>query len=270
MSGIAGKFAELRGRGEGALIAFVTAGDPKPSLTPKIAEVLVKHADILELGVPFSDPIADGPTIQAADDRALSAGTTPETVFEIIERIRGGSDVPLVVLSYCNIVFRQGIENFVRRLAAVGGDGIVIPDLPVEESGEVLNAAKDHGIDLIFLASPTTTPERLRRICSLSSGFLYLVSLLGVTGARRSLSDEVKGLIARARASSGGKLPLAVGFGVSKPAHVSEVLRSRADGVIVGSAFVEIVARYRENERKMLRELDGFGRAMKAATKLEH
>ncbi|MEM2907715.1 MAG: tryptophan synthase subunit alpha [Candidatus Hadarchaeales archaeon] len=270
MSRIARKFAELRERGEGALIAFLTAGDPKPSLTPRMARALLEHADVLELGIPFSDPIADGPSIQAASERALSAGTTPETVLEIIERVRGASEKPIVVLSYYNIVFKFGVERFARRLAGAGGDGLIVPDLPAEESVEMAKVARRHGLDLVLLASPTTTPGRMKLICELSGGFLYLVSLLGVTGAREHLSSEVRELVVRARSFSKGRLPLAVGFGISRPEHVREVLRCGADGAIVGSAFVDIVARRPRNGRRMLRELGGLAQALKEATRSKH
>jgi tryptophan synthase alpha chain len=263
---IATKFEDLKQKGEGALIAFVTAGDPKPELTPKIVETLAKHADIIELGIPFSDPIADGPTIQGANDRALSSGTTPETVRRIIKKIRSTSDVPLVVLTYYNIVFKRGVDEFVKSFADAGMDGIVVPDLPVEEAGELLNATKKHGADLILLVAPTTTPERLKRICKASSGFLYLVSLLGVTGAREKLSGSIGPLIADVRKVS--RVPIAVGFGISKPEHVAKVVKCGADGAIVGSAFVNFIAKYQENERRMLKELDAFGKSMKAATRL--
>ncbi len=267
MSRIGSRFKELRKRGEGALIAFVTAGDPRPELTPRIAMTLAKHADILELGVPFSDPIADGPTIQAATERALRAGTTPSHVFNMIKKIRRESEIPIVVLTYYNIALKPSLEAFMRKLAAAGADGIVIPDLSLEEAGEVSRATKRYGIDLILLAAPTTTPQRLKKICGASSGFVYLVSLLGVTGARVRLSDVAKDLVAGARRASRGRVPLAVGFGISKPAHVREVIKSGADGAIVGSAFVEIVARNLKNKQKMLKELDNFGRSLKAATK---
>jgi len=266
LSRIGAKFEELRGKGEGALIAFVTAGDPKPELTPRIVQTLTKHADIVELGIPFSDPIADGPTIQGAADRALKAGTTPETVREVIRQIRRTSEVPLVVLTYFNIVFKRGVDKFMRDFTAAGMDGIVIPDLPVEEAGEVLRAAKKRGADLILLAAPTTTPKRLKSICDASSGFLYVVSLLGVTGARERLSGLVKPLIADVRKVS--RVPIAVGFGISKPKHVKEVIKAGADGAIVGSAFVNLIAKNLENPQKMLRELDQFGKTLKAAARL--
>ncbi len=266
MSRIGAKFEELGSKGEGALISFVTAGDPNPELTPRIVQALAKYADIVELGIPFSDPIADGPTIQGATDRALKAGTTPESVRKIIRQIRRTSDVPLVVLTYYNIVFKRGVDKFLRDFTAAGMDGIIIPDLPVEEAGEVLRATKKYGADLILLVAPTTTPERLKRICDASSGFLYIVSLLGVTGARKRLSGLVKPLIADVRKTS--RVPIAVGFGISKPEHVKEVIEAGADGVIVGSAFVNLIAKNLGDRQRMLRELDQFGKTLKAATRL--
>ncbi len=266
MSRIGAKFEELGSKGEGALISFVTAGDPNPELTPRIVQALAKYADIVELGIPFSDPIADGPTIQGATDRALKAGTTPESVRKIIRQIRRTSDVPLVVLTYYNIVFKRGVDKFLRDFTAAGMDGIIIPDLPVEEAGEVLRATKKYGADLILLVAPTTTPERLKRICDASSGFLYIVSLLGVTGARKRLSGLVKPLIADVRKTS--RVPIAVGFGISKPEHVKEVIEAGADGAIVGSAFVNLIAKNLGDRQRMLRELDQFGKTLKAATRL--
>jgi tryptophan synthase alpha chain len=196
----------------------------------------------------------------------LKAGTTPETVRGIIRQIRRTSDVPLVVLTYYNIVFKRGVDKFVRDFTAAGMDGIVIPDLPVEEAGEILKATKKRGTDLILLVAPTTTPERLKRICDASSGFLYVVSLLGVTGARKRLSGLVKPLITDVRKIS--RVPIAVGFGISKPEHVKEVIKAGSDGVIVGSAFVNLIAKNLKNRQKMLWELDRFGKTLKAATSL--
>jgi tryptophan synthase alpha chain len=266
MSRISARFKELSKKGEGALIAFVTAGDPKPELTPKIVEALAKHTDLIELGIPFSDPIADGPTIQMASDRSLKSGTTPETVREIIKNIRKINDVPLVVMTYYNIVFKSGVDEFVKGFAAAGMDGIIVPDLPVEEADELLKATRRHGVDLIMMAAPTTTPERLKLICRASSGFLYLVSLLGVTGAREKLSISVGPLISNVRKVS--RVPIAVGFGISSPEHVAKIIKSGANGAIVGSAFVNLIAKYQKNERRMLNELDEFGKSLKAATKL--
>ncbi|MFH1821930.1 MAG: tryptophan synthase subunit alpha [Methanobacteriota archaeon] len=265
MSRISAKFEELRRKREGALIAFLTAGDPRPSFTPKLVEIISKHADVVELGIPFSDPIADGPSIQKATDRALREGTTPETVLRIIKQIRRKSETPLVIMTYYNILLKPGVRNFVRRFAAAGIDGIIIPDLPLEESGELLRAANEHGVDLIFLAAPTTPRERLERICKKSSGFLYLVSLLGVTGARKELPSFVRPLISEAKKVS--RVPVAVGFGISKPGQVANVIRAGADGAIVGSAFVNIIEKNLKNEKRMLKEIDAFGKELKAATR---
>jgi len=265
LSRISAKFKELRKRGERALIAFVTAGDPNPNATPDVAALLAKHADILEVGIPFSDPIADGPTIQAADERALGAGTTPATVLRIIKKIREMSDVPIVVLAYFNTVLGPGVKNFMRTFAAAGGDGIVIPDLPLDEAKDVPRIAKRYGIDLILMAAPTTPSKRLKQICYASRGFVYIVSVLGVTGVRKALPKEVKQVVARARAASKGRIPLAVGFGISKPKHVREVLDCGADAAILGSAFVDLIARHKNNKRKMLKELGRFAKSLKAA-----
>lgn len=267
MSRITSKFRELRRRGEGALIAFVTAGDPRPAMTPKIVKTLSKHADIIELGIPFSDPIADGPTIQAADGRALRAGATPSHVFAMIKKIRQENNVPVVILTYYNIVLKPSLETFVQKLATAGADGIIIPDLPLEEADELMKVSKKYGIDLILLAAPTTPSARMKKICKASSGFVYLVSLLGVTGAREKLSDAIKHIVVKAKISSKGKIPLAVGFGISKPTHVREVIKCGADGAIVGSAFIKIIAKNLKNEKKMLEELDNFGKILKSATK---
>ncbi|HID03011.1 MAG TPA: tryptophan synthase subunit alpha [Desulfobacterales bacterium] len=267
MSRISAKFEELRRRGEGALIAFVMAGDPKPVMTPEIVKTLSKHADIIELGIAFSDPIADGPTIQAAADRALRAGTTPPHVFAMTKKIRQTNGIPIVVLTYYNLVLKPHLETFMQNLSTAGVDGIIIPDLPLEEIGEVRKVAKKHHVDLILLAAPTTQPKRMKQICEASDGFVYLVSLLGVTGAREKLSGAVKNMVAKAKIASKRRIPLAVGFGISKPEHVKEVIKCGADGAIVGSAFVKIIEKNLKNEQKMLRELENFGKILKSAAK---
>lgn len=265
MSRISSKFEELRKRHEGALIAFLTAGDPRPAFTLRLVEILSKHADIIELGIPFSDPIADGPTIQKATDRALRAGTTPEAALRLIEQIRRKSEIPLVILTYYNILLKPGVGNFVKRLASAGVDGIVIPDLPLEEAGELLKATEEQEVDLIFLVAPTTPRERLERISRASKGFLYLVSLLGVTGARKELSSSVRPLIGEVKRIS--KVPVAVGFGISRPEQVADIIKAGADGAIVGSAFVNVIERNLKNEKRMLQEIDAFGKSLKAATR---
>ncbi len=266
MSRISKVFAELERKGEGALIAYLMAGDPEPTATPAIATAIAAHADVIELGVPFSDPIADGPTIQAAAGRALAAGTTPASIFALIAAIRKETDVPIVVMGYYNPILRFGVERFMQHLAEVGGDGIIIPDLPIDEAGEVLRCAHGYELDTIFLIAPTTPEARITEICTHCSGFVYLISLLGVTGARAALSDVAETLIQRV-VEKRSDLPVAVGFGISQPEHVRELLASGANGVIVGSAIVELIATHANSPELMINALDEYCAAMKAATK---
>ncbi len=236
------------------------AGDPSLEETPSIVKSLVAGgADIIELGIPFSDPIADGPTIQAAGERALSSGTSLEKIFQIIPKIRAFTDIPLVFMGYYNPILQYGLDRFFSDMKAHGVEGVIIPDLPLEESGAAFEFSKRYGRDLIFIAAPTTTGGRLKKICSRAGGFLYLVSLLGVTGARESLNARLPALIANAKKRS--KIPVAVGFGVSRPEHVKQILQAGADGVIVGSAIVRLVA------EKRFGEIEGFVRSLKDATK---
>jgi tryptophan synthase alpha chain len=247
-----------------ALIGFTVAGDPDLTTSMRIARTLI-HAgtDILELGVPFSDPVADGPTIQRAGDRALAAGTTPDTVFAIVRELRQQSDVPIVLLTYFNTVFRRGIERFYRDARAAGVDGILIADMPVEESGEVLEAAERNAIDQILLVARTTSDERLRTIAANAGGFLYLVSVLGVTGARSGVPQAAFDLVRRVKAVT--DLPVALGFGISTPDQVESCAAHGADGVIVGSAIVDIIERTIRNPDEMEDELAGFIARMKQA-----
>ena len=268
MSDLTKVFKRLKAQGDGALIGYVTAGDPKPELTPKIAEALVKGGvDIIELGVPFSDPIADGPTIQAASVRALQAGTTPKMVLGIAGEIKRKQSVPVVILTYFNPVFRMGVENFFRLAKSFGVDGVVVPDLPVEEAEAYREAAETCGVDTIFLAAPSTSNERLGKIVACTSGFLYVVSHFGVTGAREALEDSTVQLIKRITPFTKEKLPLAVGFGVSKPEHAKRIIDAGADGVIVGSAFVNIIQKRQNDVDRMLEELEVAARKLKNATR---
>ena len=247
-----------------ALIGFTVAGDPDLTTSMRIARTLI-HAgtDILELGVPFSDPVADGPTIQRAGDRALAAGTTPDTVFAIVREVRGHSEVPIVLLTYFNTVFRRGIERFYRDARAAGVDGILIADMPVEESGEVLEAAERNAIDQILLVAQTTSDERLRTIAANAGGFLYLVSVLGVTGARSGVPQAAFDLVRRVKAVT--DLPVALGFGISTPDQVASCAAHGADGVIVGSAIVDIIERTIRDPDAMEDELAGFIARLKRA-----
>ncbi|MBS7657357.1 tryptophan synthase subunit alpha [Candidatus Bathyarchaeota archaeon] len=266
MKRIVETFLKLRRQNEGGLIAYITAGDPDPAYTAKIAHVLVKGgADIVELGIPFSDPIADGPVIQAATARSLKAGTTVRKVFRMSEEIRKENNVPLVVLSYFNLIYRMGIKNFFDLAKASGIDGVVVPDLPIEEADEYKKIAEAYEIDTIFLAAPSTSIERLRNIIEYTSGFLYLVSVFGVTGIREKIHDSTIKLIRMAHQVTCGSVPLAVGFGISQPEHVKTVLQNGADAVIVGSGFVKIIEANQDRNR-MLEALYVYARQLKTAT----
>jgi tryptophan synthase alpha chain len=248
-----------------AFIGFTIAGDPDKATCVRIARALIAGGtDILELGVPFSDPVADGPTIQKADERALAAGTTPDTVFEIVREIRKESQVPIVFLTYYNIVYRRGIERFYREAHEAGVDGILIADMPVEESERVCVVAARCGIDPVFLITQTTSDERIKEIAAKARGYLYLVAVLGVTGVRDHVSDGAIDLLKRVRKHT--PLPLALGFGISTPAHADICARAGADGVIVGSAIVEIVECNLNKPDLMERKLQDYVVGMKKAT----
>jgi len=264
MGRITEKFEELKQRNEGALICFTTAGYPNLELTVPVLRVISRYADIIELGLPFSDPIADGPTIQASSQKALEEGMNTRLLFKIIREFRKESDKPLVVLSYYNPVFRFGLENFAKELSRAGGDGLIVPDLPVEESRHLSSILQTVGLDLVLLAALTSDETRLRKICENSSGFVYLVSVLGVTGAREKVCEEVKELIGKIKKFS--NLPVAVGFGISKPEHVEEILTWGADGVIVGSSLIDCMTRNLKSGR-MLQTLENFICQLKEATK---
>jgi tryptophan synthase alpha chain len=266
MSRIRDTFVKLEGSGECAFIAYLMAGDPDPLQTPRIATVIARYADILELGIPFSDPIADGKTIQAASERALCAGMTPKDIFELIAEIRKETGTPIVVMSYYNPILQFGVDRFLNRFADCGGDGIIIPDLPVEEADDVVHAARAYGIDTIFLIAPTTPDDRIAKICAYSTGFVYLVSLLGVTGVRETISDLVQMLIQRV-VERRPDIPVAVGFGISKPEHVRAIVASGARGVIVGSAIVELIAAHKDEPDAMIAALEKFCAELKAATR---
>jgi tryptophan synthase alpha chain len=258
-------FEKQKQHGYGCLIGYITAGDPTPEWTPEIANALIRGGvDILELGLPFSDPIADGPTIQNASLRALKAGTTPLQVVEIAKEIKAKHGIPLIIMTYYNPVFKFGVDRFLATAKEVGVDGFIVPDLPVEEADEYRKAAKAVKLDTIFLVSPATSKKRLKEIVDASSGFLYLVSRFGVTGAQTSVADTTVELIKKVQPATAGKVPLAVGFGISKPEHVRRVINAGADAAIVGSAFINIVEK---NKKDMLKDLEETAAALKAATK---
>src|ERR1700685_4425363 len=239
MTRISRLFERLRAEQRPALIAYIVAGDPSPEQTPGLVAALERGgADLIELGVPFSDPIADGPVIQRGSDRALKAGTTVAKVLAIAKTIRAKSEIPLLLFTYLNPVLRYGLENLARDAKAAGIDGCLLTDVSVEEAKVYVNAMRAAGLDTVFLAAPTSTPERLKLVAKYSSGFIYLVSRTGVTGERAELSDSVQPLIDATRAVS--NLPLAVGFGINTPAQAAAVSKI-ADGVAVGSAIVRLI-----------------------------
>jgi len=237
---ISKRFAGLRAAGELGIVAYITAGDPTLDATLKFVLALAEAgADVIELGVPFSDPLADGPTIQRASERALKSGTSLAGVLELVRRIRQPAsparEVPLVLFSYYNPILQMGLETFAATAARNGADGVLVTDLTPEESADYRQILATQKLDTVFLGAPTSTDERLAKIAVCSSGFLYLISRTGVTGAKDSLPDDLPALIRRARAVT--ELPIAVGFGISLPGHVS-VLGGLADAAVIGSALV--------------------------------
>jgi tryptophan synthase alpha chain len=230
------RFRELAEAGELGLVAYITAGDPSLDGTAKIVLAAAEAgADVIELGVPFSDPVADGPTIQRASERAVRGGTTLAGVIELVRSLRTHTDVPLVLFSYFNPILQMGIEKFAEAASAAGADGVLATDLTPEEAGDYRTVLHARGLDTIFLAAPTSTDTRIALIAECSTGFLYLISRTGVTGERASLPEDLPALARRVRRFT--KLPLAVGFGISSPEHVS-VLGGIADAAVVGSALV--------------------------------
>ncbi|HKX00407.1 MAG TPA: tryptophan synthase subunit alpha [Bryobacteraceae bacterium] len=260
MTRIGRLFESLARSGRKGLIAYLTAGDPSPERTPALVEALERGgADLIELGVPFSDPIADGPVIQRAGERALRAGTTLRRVLEIAREIRKGSEVPLLLFTYLNPVLRYGLEKLAADAHSAGVDGCLLTDASVEEAGEYVQAMRAAGLDTVFLAAPTSSPRRIELVAQYSSGFVYLVSRTGVTGERDSLSDSVAPLVRAVRAVT--KLPLAVGFGISRPEHVAE-LGKQVEAVAVGSAIVHLIERNLDNPSLEI-QLESFARELK-------
>lgn len=240
MSRIAAAFDRMREERRVGLVTYVTAGDPSLARTADVLCALDRAgADVIEVGVPFSDPLADGPVIQRACERALAAGATLDRILEVIEAVRPSMRAPIVLFSYANPIYRMGFEAFAARAAAAGVDGVLALDIPVEEAGPFRGALLAHGLDPIYLLSPTTAPERARRADELGRGFLYLISRAGVTGARAALDAELPATVSRVRAAT--SLPLAVGFGLSRPEHVRAVA-DIADAAVVGSALVSVMA----------------------------
>jgi tryptophan synthase alpha chain len=241
MSRLASTFSRIKSEGKGpGLVTYVTAGDPDLPRTAGILKALDRSgADVLEVGVPFSDPLADGPVIQRATERALASGTTLAGVLEMVRNLRSEVGAPIVIFSYANPILRLGAERFADKASEAGVDGVLVLDLPIEEADEFRALLTSRGIDTILLLSPTTTDDRLSHAAQLGSGFLYAISRLGVTGVRDAVAEGAEDMVRRIRAVS--SLPVALGFGISKPEHVREVGRW-ADAAVVGSALVNVIA----------------------------
>lgn len=249
MDRIAQAFAQAKEQKRAAFVAYLCAGDPdfETSLAACMA-VINGGADVLELGVPFSDPLADGLTNQLAAQRALESGMKSARVFELVRRIREQSQVPLIFYTYYNLVFSNGVEKYVREAKAAGVDGMLTLDLPPEEAGEVLDACRKHDVKTVFIVAPTTPPERLAKIGAAATGFIYYVSREGVTGVRDQMAANIPEAVARIRQYT--KLPVVVGFGISTPAQVKEVAQS-SDGVVVGSALVNVIKDHLKNRTEL-------------------
>ena len=251
-------FATLRAAGEMGIVAYITAGDPSLDATLEFVLALEEAGtDVIELGVPFSDPLADGPTIQRASERALKSGASLPKILELVSRIRKSSQIPLVLFSYYNPILQMGLEKFAAAASEAGVDGVLATDLSPEESVEYRRILAMHHLDTIFLCAPTSTDERLASIAACSSGFLYLVSRTGVTGAKDTLPDDLPALLRRVRNFT--KLPIAVGFGISLPGHVT-LLGGLADAAVVGSSLVSEIehAKTPQQAAKALRERIGL------------
>jgi tryptophan synthase alpha chain len=254
-------FERTKHDGRAAFIAYVTAGDPSPDRTPAIIHALERGgADLIELGVPFSDPIADGPVIQRGADRALKAGTTVVKVLDIARRIRETSQIPLLLFTYLNPVLRYGLDKLARDAKAAGIDGCLLTDVSVEEAGPYVETMRKAGLDTVFMATPTSTDARLKLVAQFSTGFVYLVSRMGVTGVRASVSDSLSALVDSVRRVT--SLPLAAGFGISTPDQAAQVAQM-ADGVVVGSALVRLIEEGATDE-----QIEAFARSLAAGMHL--
>jgi len=259
---IESRFEALRSKGEKALIPFVTAGDPDLETSFEMVIALAEAgADVIELGVPFSDPIADGPVVQRAGERALASGTSLRRVLELVAGLRQRTQVPIVLMGHANPFYALGAEAFARAAAEAGVDGVIVPDLPPEEGGDLFGACQAAGVDAILLAAPTTTPLRLAKLVAQTRGFLYAVSLTGVTGSRSELAAGIEERVLAAKALSA--MPVCVGFGVSTAEHAREIGRY-ADGVVVGSAIVERMERA-DSKAEAVRDVSKFVGELKKA-----
>jgi tryptophan synthase alpha chain len=264
MKSVEHRFKYLQEKSECALIPFITAGDPDLDTTAKALEILAQNgADLIELGVPYSDPLADGPTIQAAATRALQQGVQLEDVLEIVKNVSSKIDIPIILFTYYNPIYYRGIESFLKQIKEAGVSGLVVPDLPLEESDILLKPAREIGIEVTLLIAPTSSQDRINAIASQSEGFIYLVSVTGVTGVRTEIATRVKDLLTDLRSST--NKPIGVGFGISSAEQAKQIKDWGADAVIVGSAFVKRLAD--DNPEAGLKAIGEFCRSLKEAIK---
>ena len=258
------RFAQLRDQGRCALMPFLMAGDPELAATrSSLLALEAAGADLIELGIPYSDPLADGPVIQAAASRALAAATTPGRVLDMLRSLQGELTIPVILFTYSNPLLNRGMEAFCREAAAAGAAGLVVPDLPLEEAETLSAIAAGHGLDLVLLVAPTTPPERMARIAASSRGFTYLVSVTGVTGVRTTIQSRVADLVRQLKAL--GPTPVAVGFGISGPEQARQVRDWGADGAIVGSALVKAMAEAGTNGQDVAAAAGRFCGELRAA-----
>ena len=266
MSRIQNKFAELESSGEKALITYVMVGYPTYKDTISAVRGLIDGgADIIELGFPFSDPLADGPVIQHASTISLEKGTKMSQFLDLVRQIRKQSQIPLVLMTYTNILYHKGYERFFKLAKEAGLDGIITPDMTIEESKEYLRAAKKHKLDTIFLVSPNTSTSRLSQITRQTTGFLYLVSIFGTTGVQNKIQKYTIDALKNTKKITKGKVPVGIGFGISTPQDIKDYIRSGADAAIVGSALIKIIEKTPSN--KIQKTITAFTKQLKAATR---
>ena len=262
MTSVSQRFAQLKQASQCGVIPFITAGEPDLETTTNALKTLAANgADIIELGVPYSDPLADGPVIQAAATRALAKGVCLDDVLNIVRTVQPEIDIPIVLFTYYNPIYHRGAENFLKTIASAGVNGLVVPDLPLEEAESFLDLAQAQGIEVILLVAPTSPSERINKIASHSQGFIYLVSVTGVTGMRTEVESRVKDLIGQLKEVT--DKPIGVGFGISEPAQAMQLKDWGADAVIVGSAFVKKLAT--DDSQKALQNIGEFCHSLKEA-----
>lgn len=267
MSRLATTFERLRARNERAFIPFVTCGDPDLATTRKLMQAYIEAgADILEIGIPFTDPLADGPTIQRASERALANGVTMDDALQLIAEVRPTTDVPLVPMTYINPVYQIGYDEFARRCKEVGADAVIISDVPPEEGADWVAAGRKHGVDTIFLVAPTSDDDRVEAVAKAASGFIYAVARMGVTGARNDVPPEIGDLIERIRRHS--DTPVCAGFGFSSPEQIRATCRSTAvDGIVVASALIDRIEKANGSNEDKVRAAAEFAALLKSGTR---